>query len=240
MGIGNFEALQLFKSREFSEASEVKKVMNTMRTSNQVLEHLSAMVDGELAKEEFAGTLQACQQDDAALVSWNNYLLIGDALRSPAPVMRSVDTAFMARFKERLALEPSLDAGPAGNLVLPVGHGPEIVNTDVILARDTTKPASNDSSFRWKLIAGFASLTAVLAVAWNASGLAAPDTGPQIAQGAAVQQVLVASSQGPMVRDARLEELLAAHKQLGGGSALQVPSGFLRNATFETPPSAGR
>ena len=41
-----------------------------------------------------------------------------------------------------------------------------------------------------------------------------------------------------MVRDARLEELLAAHKQFGATSALQEPSGFLRNATFEMPQAA--
>ena len=38
-----------------------------------------------------------------------------------------------------------------------------------------------------------------------------------------------------MLRDARLDELLAAHKQFGGISALQMPAGFLRNATFENP-----
>jgi len=63
---------------------------------------------------------------------------------------------------------------------------------------------------------------------------------PQLAQTPAPQQLVVASPQGPMVRDARLEELLAAHKQLGGTSALQESSGFLRNATFETPQNAGR
>jgi sigma-E factor negative regulatory protein RseA len=40
-----------------------------------------------------------------------------------------------------------------------------------------------------------------------------------------------------MIRDARLDELLAAHKQFGGASALQQPAGFLRNATFQ---QAGR
>jgi sigma-E factor negative regulatory protein RseA len=35
-----------------------------------------------------------------------------------------------------------------------------------------------------------------------------------------------------MIRDPRLDELLAAHKQFGGASALQQPAGFLRNATF--------
>jgi sigma-E factor negative regulatory protein RseA len=39
-----------------------------------------------------------------------------------------------------------------------------------------------------------------------------------------------------MIRDPRLDEMLAAHRQLGGGaSALQTPAGFLRNATFEGP-----
>jgi RNA polymerase sigma factor (sigma-70 family) len=38
-----------------------------------------------------------------------------------------------------------------------------------------------------------------------------------------------------MIRDPRLDQLLAAHRQLGGATALQAPSGFLRNATFEGP-----
>ncbi|OYU41868.1 MAG: anti-anti-sigma factor, partial [Burkholderiales bacterium PBB4] len=38
-----------------------------------------------------------------------------------------------------------------------------------------------------------------------------------------------------MIRDPHLAALLAAHKQFGGTSALQMPAGFLRNATFEGP-----
>jgi sigma-E factor negative regulatory protein RseA len=40
-----------------------------------------------------------------------------------------------------------------------------------------------------------------------------------------------------MIRDARLDRYLAAHKQFAGSSALGVPSGLLRNATAEV---AGR
>jgi len=36
-----------------------------------------------------------------------------------------------------------------------------------------------------------------------------------------------------MLRDPRLDQLLEAHQQAGGAS--QMPSGFLRNATFEGP-----
>ena len=54
----------------------------------------------------------------------------------------------------------------------------------------------------------------------------------------AVTQPSVAGA-GPapvMIRDPRLDEMLAAHRQLGGSaSALQTSAGFLRNATFEGP-----
>ena len=95
-------------------------------------------------------------------------------------------------------------------------------------------PASNDGNFRWKMVAGFACAAAISAIAWNVSGLMLPAAGPQLAQlgtpagGAAPQQVVVASPQGLMLRDARLEELLAAHKQLGATPAWPVPPAFLR------------
>ena len=48
-------------------------------------------------------------------------------------------------------------------------------------------------------------------------------------------QVLVGEGRQPqvMLRDPRLDALLEAHQQAGGAS--QMPSGFLRNATFEGP-----
>ena len=44
-------------------------------------------------------------------------------------------------------------------------------------------------------------------------------------------QTFVAS--GELIRDARLDRYLAAHKQFAGSSALGVPSAYLRNATAE-------
>jgi sigma-E factor negative regulatory protein RseA len=43
-----------------------------------------------------------------------------------------------------------------------------------------------------------------------------------------------------MLRDPRLDELVAAHRQYHGATNLQMPAGFLRNATFDTPKSAQR
>ncbi len=195
-------------------------------------ELLSALVDGELAGAELADALKACQRDgDSALASWSSYHLIGDVLRSPASGWRAADAQFLARFNQRLQSQ------------LPA-QGAKTYTTDLEPAAPKTQPAmmagadrrtaSNDGSFRWKLLAGFASLAAVASVAWNIAGVSSPASTPQLAQvQIPLQQVLVASPQGPVLRDARLEELLAAHRQLGGRYALQEPSGFLRNATFE-------
>lgn len=65
--------------------------------------------------------------------------------------------------------------------------------------------------------------------------LAASSPERATAQGAPVVAVADADGQQVMIRDPRLGELLAAHKQFGSTSALQMPAGFLRNATFETP-----
>jgi sigma-E factor negative regulatory protein RseA len=59
---------------------------------------------------------------------------------------------------------------------------------------------------------------------------------PEQGQLAAAPGTVLAGGQGGlMIRDPNLDEFLAAHRQLGGASALQTPAGFLRNATFEGP-----
>ncbi len=126
--------------------------------------------------------------------------------------------------------------------------------------------SANQSSYRWKLMAAVASLAAVGAIGWNslgnlpgvadtlsglkpsaqlaqaapgavAPGHARPDT---VAPGQARPDAAApGQAQQPqiMIRDPHLDALLAAHKQFGGTSALQMPAGFIRNATFE---GAGR
>ena len=208
--------------------------MHTTKASTPTRELLSALADGELAREECTVALQTCRDDELALPSWSVYHFIGEVLRSPAAPTPTptLDLVFLDRFKQRLLQEQTFE--PVAQSV-----GPDLA------AQINGKPerevfhhagvAANDGSFRWKLVAGVASLAAVSVIAWNAAGLLSPTSAPQLALAPELPQVVVASPQGPMVRDARLEELLAAHKQLGGATALQVPSGFLQNATFETP-----
>lgn len=202
--------------------------MDTMKPMTQHSELISALADGQLASEDFARALAACEADAQALDSWNTYHLIGDVLRSPELMSHAADTAFVARLRVRLSQEPVLVAAPAL---------PEVRHVQAGRVGRIGEAAANDASFPWKLVAGFASVAAVAAIAWNAgAGLLSPSAAPQLARTEpAPQQVRVASEQGTMVRDARTQELLAAHRQLGGTSALQMPSGFLRNATFESP-----
>ena len=214
--------------------------MNTHKVLTKNCECLSALADDELAQEEFPALLQACGRDPTASGSWSTYHVIGELLRSPGNTVQLTDFAFLARLKQELAKEPSFGMDSQ----VPVSHsGVNSVFTSAMAAGERRGPASNDGSFRWKVVAGFACATAVSAIAWNVNVLTAPAAGPQLGQlveSTMPPQVVVASPQGLMVRDTRLEELLAAHKQLGATPALPVPSGFLRNATFETQQSFGR
>jgi sigma-E factor negative regulatory protein RseA len=186
----------------------------------QTHELISALADGQLRGEAFARGVEAAALDPAALEAWHTYHLIGDVLRSGELAAGTMPTAFLSRLQLRLQQEQRLAAA----LQQPAREEPA-----------PRQEAANDSSFRWKLVAGFASLAAVAAIGWTVVGSLAgkPEQG-QLAAGAS-GTVLAGTERGPMIRDPQLDEFLAAHRQLGGASALQMPAGFLRNATFEGP-----
>ena len=199
-------------------------IKSSSQTTNR--ERLSALVDGELDHEELLLLLESCKTDDEVAGNWRAYHFVGDVLRSPSMAGGKTSTDFLQRLNQRILNEEAV---------------PVLVAAPVKQDRVRTDTAANDGTFRWKLVAGFASLTAVAAIAWSSFGLLSTPSGAQLAQASADAPpvFVVASPQGPMVRDARLAEMLAAHRQLGGATALQSPSGFL-NAAFETPQNAGR
>ena len=190
-------------------------------------ELLSALVDGELDMGAAGASLQQVLHSKTLHSDWNNFQVIGHVLRSGAGSdgQLGADSAFLQRLNTRIGDEKIT---PQVHLV--AGNG--VISLPNQLA-------ANEDVFRWKMVAGFASIAASLVVGWNFMG--SPDTsaGAQLAQNRSIEQVVVTSTQGPIVRDVRLEELLAAHKQLGN-SSLQAPSGFLRNAGFENSQSSGR
>lgn len=213
---------------------------------------LSALADGEISAAELDRLLATLESPAEAFSNWHAYQVVGAVLRAnenPTGERQAGD--FLAAVRTRLetcAIEPMAVPFLAVTAAVPA------------LGRSQ---AANDAEFRWKLVAGFASLAAVMAVSWNlitGSGSGSDGAaGAQLASappaalsvstaqkpaatggGAALPAaapVVVSTGQGPVIRDAQLEALLAEHRQHGGMSALQMPSGFIRNATYE---AAGR
>ena len=193
-------------------------------------EQLSALADGQLQGDELRDAVSlACEEKGQA--TWELYHLVGDVLRSP-DLAKPADPAFLLRLRDQLAHE-----GTPQRPVEPVVG---------VVAAPGLELAANASVFRWKMVAGFASLAAVAAIGWTSlatlqgggqapGGELASVTDRVAAPAAPVVAVADSDGQQVMIRDPRLDELLAAHKQFGSTSALQMPAGFLRNATFESP-----
>ena len=221
-------------------------------------EQLSAMVDGELVSAQCAQVVAYVDSEEGR-ASWREFHLIGDVMRS-SELARPVSCDMVSRLRAQWAEEAKAAPLQRGETVQVASTAAQPV-PQAIKPRQTANPvvaehpkeAANNEVFRWKMVAGFASLAAVATIGWNAyTGLSASQPGvpagmqlaaaPVAASQGGVNQVAVslpvqaAQGSGPvMIRDPRLDELLAAHKQYGSTSALQMPAGFLRNATFEAP-----
>ena len=201
-------------------------------------ELVSALADGKLRGEEFARTVDWVNESDEARRTWHTYHLVGDVLRSGESVVSAYDADFLQRLKLRLQQE-TLRSRP---IVAPDLISNEQGMTRASVQNDLNSSSANDSRFRWKLLAGLASLSTVAVMGWQmVGGWVDLGAAPQLAQ-VPVQSVLpqagstqLGAGAAPqrMIRDPQLDALLAAHKQFGGTSALQGPAGFLRNATFD-------
>jgi sigma-E factor negative regulatory protein RseA len=179
-------------------------------------ELISALADGQLEGEAFALAVDVVAADPKARASWFAYHTVGEVLRTGRASVGTPSEVFLSRFQQRLQeqVEPLPVVGPV-----------------VVAGR---RPAAND--WVWKLAAGVASMAAVTAVGWNLwTGSAGGAAQPQLAQGSGSAPVVVEAGGAPVIRDPGLDKLLAAHRQLGGATALGTSSGFLRNATFEAP-----
>ena len=207
-------------------------------------EMLSALADGALKQGDLAQLLGAKtrpfsafghesaddardgRDSDSLLECWSTYHLIGEALRTPGQAAKPADSAFLARFRQAAQGITTQETPLKKQLPSPV------------LRVTSPVEAANDPVFRWKLVAGFASLTAVCAVAWQMAGLGLPGAQtPELGQSGLLAQrqpssLLAAAPAGTVIQASRMEELLAAHRQHGGGSAVQMPGPYLRNAAF--------
>jgi len=206
---------------------------------------VSALADGELDAASVQRLCAAWRDDPSVRSTWHAYHLIGDVLRSEDLASRAGhDEAFLASLRSRLADEPVVLAPQP----LPPSAPParEASATPAVRRRAWVAP--------FAVAAGFMAVAGVLVV----TQVSAP-TGAPAALVAAVPRAdspaprAVAASPGPgavvggeavavaapsdlkLVRDARLDRYLAAHKQFDRGAPVSVPGVMLRNAAAYAP-----
>jgi sigma-E factor negative regulatory protein RseA len=180
---------------------------------------LSAFVDGELAPEALAQLLADLSHQDKLREDWHAYHVVGDILRSAALAPSAADAAFLSRLEERLVNEPTRPVQTTPVHVAPFGHG----------------TATNQ---RWAWLVGAALSVVLVAVSVSVWQRDLAPAGAELAASAPAAMVAATASDANdvMIRDPHLDALMQAHQQLGGHSAWQMPSGFLRNATYAEPP----
>ncbi len=202
-------------------------------------EWMSALADGQLAGDDFAQAVALLATSEDARAAWHSYHVLGDVLRCADLADCSRDQVFVARLRERLsqAEQPDLRLDIGRNEELAV-HQPVLISASAKAVSAGDPPSANDATVRWKWLAAAASLAAVAILGWHA-GQVSSDASARLAAAppaATISAAATVAAEPPvMLRDPRLDELLAAHRQFGGTSALQAPAGFLRNATFEQP-----
>lgn len=202
-------------------------------------ERLSALVDGELEAHVVAQACTAWRDDAEQRSTWHAYQLIGDVLRSDDLAGEpGRDVAFLSALRGRMAAEPfvlapqPVEAAASSKRVVPAAR-----------TRGWTWVGASAAAAGFVAVAGVLVMTRAPGVspaspAGDSIALSAPPaaqptpaTVVQATNTATEPQALVAN--GKLIRDARLDRYLAAHKQFAGTSALGVPSGFLRSATAE-------
>jgi sigma-E factor negative regulatory protein RseA len=184
-------------------------------------EALGALMDGRSDAVGVEAACRAWRSDATARRRWHEWHLIGDALRSEELVAHAAhDADFVTLLRERLVREPVVLA-PAQPLA----------RRDVLKRRVWIGSAA--------VAAGFVAVAATLLVAQQSPG----DGGaPQLVQApAATPRAVAAAAQaapapvepqtlvinGQLIRDARLDQYLAAHKQ---HSTMGMPAALMRPA----------
>ena len=202
-----------------------------MQKADEDNELISALADGQLRGEEFARTVEWVGEAKEAQSTWHAYHVLGDVLRAGESVSSARDAAFVQRLRQGLQAETS---GTVPVVAI------DLIATDAMSTRagamnHINRGGANAPWFGWKRLAGVASLALVALIGWP---LVFQGRAPEATQLAQLPQpgngpALAGADTAVMIRDPQLDALLLAHRQFGGTSALQMPAGFLRNATFE-------
>jgi sigma-E factor negative regulatory protein RseA len=188
---------------------------------------LSALMDGEADAQAWEAMWECEGARDSVNATWHRYHLIGDVLRagqSPVGSVGALEASSAMDFARRVT-----EIAQGQGMLTPASQSMAPSHTFESPARE----AANDGVFRWKMVAGLASFTTVLGIAWGVAGGAGQGDAAVLATAADNAPVVVATPQGQVLRDARLEELMQTHRQSGGASAWQAPAGFLRTSALD-------
>lgn len=174
---------------------------------------MSALMDGRLDGASLDSAFSAWRSDAKARECWHAYHLIGDVLRSDELAAQPArDEAFLVGLRSKLAAEP-----------VPLAPG---------------RP-QGERGWRQRLVApaavaaGFVAVAGVLVVLRGA----APQEGAggALVAGGAPGEMTVVNRE--VIRDARLDRYLAAHRKVSNSASVQVPGAVGRSvepAVLET------
>ncbi|MDO4796378.1 MAG: sigma-E factor negative regulatory protein [Brachymonas sp.] len=157
---------------------------------------LSALADGELSAAECDRLMQhlaTAPECDALLQAWEIYHIAGECLRTGRTSEMSSSGAFLQGLRARMAQEAAMN-GVVHNSADTAQPEPAPALTDVAVA--SGYEAANAAVFRWKMVAGVASLAAVAAIGWNSVARFSPvGQGMQLAEGSSAAQKAAAAQQ---------------------------------------------
>lgn len=207
--------------------------------SDESVERISALVDGQLRADELVLALAELQSSADARADWDTFHVLGDIMRTGDARQRAHDAQFVARLRQRMA-----------------DSAVEMVAVPALSISKTSESGSqprsaNDGS--WRRVVGLFSVLVAAVLVWQELSPVNPAVTSHMAQQAVpvvpVKQEVVpvaettrqtvtalvdgSESPGVMIRDARLDAILLAHRQFGGISALPMPAGFVRSAVLE-------
>jgi sigma-E factor negative regulatory protein RseA len=175
---------------------------------------LSSMADGAASADEQSRCLALWRERPELRERWHQYHLIGDVLRSQELANDAGrDAGLLAAVRSRLAREPSVHGAalgpprPARGWITGVAAAAGVAAVAAAVA--VLRPSAPESD---SVVAGARAQTSATPVA------AAVPAQPELR-----------AVSGQLIRDARLDRYLAAHRQSANGAALQMPGAVVRS-----------
>ena len=169
-------------------------------------QRISALMDGEVAAYEVSAAVELAKDGEGA-AHWREYQLIGDVLRSEDLLNTRSSEDFLSRFSAKLDAEPHLLVPAVAQRAKTQERHRFLVSPAwVRRIMPTTAVAAAVAAVSWVVVPqlrgpadGADSSPALVAKATQATGAQA--------------LTVAATDNTPMIRDARLDEYLSAHRQ---------------------------